>query len=124
VASAAAVAAQRSGQTAAIPAPEVAAEVGQLDAGVAAAEARHAAEEEEAARHAGVAAEGEAVARPDAGAAAAVPRSEAALCVRAQRRAAHPSAAGLSFHLPAARLVPSARARFVHAMEGLRNAAR
>lgn len=47
--------------------------------------------------------EEEAVAQPDA---AAVLRSEAAPDVRERRRAALPSAAGLSFRLPAARPAP------------------
>jgi hypothetical protein len=132
----AAAVAQRSGQTAALRAPETAevaearhagaAEVAaQPDAGAAGAEeARHAgaaAEEEEEPRVAGVAAVAEVVAQPDA--AAAVLQPAGAPDVRAQPRAARPSVAGLSFRLPAERLVPSARARFARATEGLRNAA-
>jgi hypothetical protein len=103
-----AAAVQRSGQTAALRAPEAAEVAAQPDAGAAGAEeARHAgaAAEEGEPRVAGVAAEAEVVAQPDA---AAVLRPAGAPDVRAQPRAARPSAAAWAAPpcLQAERLAP------------------
>jgi hypothetical protein len=114
---AAAVAAQRSGQTAALHAPEAVAEevaaVAQPDA-VAAPQSEEvrvvvvAVVVEEAAQQVAAA-----VGPPPAGAPGG----------RAHPRAARPSAAGLSCRLPAARLAPSTRVRSAHVTEGLPSAA-